>query len=134
MLEHIRVNPIVRVNKTNILPASNLHAAVSSRAKTTVNPMNDLDAAVLRSVFIGNFSATIGRTVINQNYLDILKCLIAKAIDAFWEKSFNVIHWDDYAEPGHLTSHEAISANKSKCAFTISSIVYCADFSLRNRE
>lgn len=46
---------------------------------------------ILKSIFIANITRAVNRTVIVQNYLDILKILFADRSDTFIRKCFNII-------------------------------------------
>ena len=93
---HLRIHPIVAVDKSDNIGTSSRYAIVAGSRHTLILLMNHLDTRIFFGVAIANHGAVVGRTVVNENDFNIGKCLGQKRINAFWQILFDIIYRYNY--------------------------------------
>ena len=93
-----RLDPIVAVNKADIVTARGRNSRLSCAEQTAVLLMHDLHTGILSRIFVANLGAAIGRAVVDNNYFHIIECLRRKALEALTEIFFDFIyrHYNAY--------------------------------------
>jgi hypothetical protein len=85
------MDSVIAVYKGNIFAAGNLNSVISRRRYALVLFVQSLYPAVFPRIFITNFRAFIGGTVINQNTLKAGEGLGKDTVKALFEGFFRVI-------------------------------------------
>ena len=93
-----RLDPIVAVDKADIVTARGRNSRLSCAEQTAVLLMHNLHARVLSRIFVANLGAAVGRTVIDYDYFNIVERLRREAVKALAEIIFNFVyrHYNAY--------------------------------------
>ena len=95
---HIRLNPIIRINESDIIPCAGIESRISRRRESAVFFMYNFYAAVLLRPFVAHGGTIIGRAIVNEDYLEILICLFNNAFNALVEILLDFINRDNDAD------------------------------------
>ena len=103
---HFRVNPIVRVHKSNIVAMHSIQSSVSGRRHTAVLFTNHDNSGILQSKGFAQLPASVAGSVIHQNNLQIPIGLRTDTGNTFSEILFRIIDRHDNRNQrfGHLIS------------------------------
>ena len=105
--KHIKVNKIVRINKSDIFPRNALECYVScSRLSGSFIKIDNLYPLIFFSKILQNLERFILRIIVNTNNLNVLKRLIYKRIQTFFKIQIGIINRGDYRNfRGFFLSH-----------------------------
>ena len=108
-----RLDPIVAVDKADIVTARGRNSRLSCAEQTAVLLMHNLHARVLSRIFVANLGTAVGRAVVDNDYFHIIECLCRKALETLAEIFFNFIyrHYDAY--------HNFISLKTNRILFLL---------------
>ena len=94
---------VIAVHKGDILTPCNIHSCISCRASSCrLLLMNHRDPGIACGIFISYGAASIGRTVVYNEDLNIPQCLPQYIVKTFSEISPTVPHWYNHANRRNL--------------------------------
>ena len=59
LFKHLRLDPIIGIDESDVLPCRDLHATVTSRPQPTILAMHNLDSRILLGVFFSHITTAI---------------------------------------------------------------------------
>ena len=81
--KHLRLHPIIRINKTDIFTSCTCDACVTCWPQSSIFLVNYLYSSVVLSILTRNFSTTVRTTIINKNYFNVFKRLSKNTVNTF---------------------------------------------------
>ena len=93
--EHIRLDIIVGIHKTNILATGDFHPCIARRTETTITFVNNFYAHILVRPSVRNCGRGVGRAIIHDDDFEIAMRLDRKALQASVKISLCVVRRHD---------------------------------------
>ena len=90
-LEHVLVDPVVRINKSNVLTLRCLKSTVAGSPQPPILTMNHCNSGISLGKIIGNLPTSVRRSVINKDDLDILEGLVDNTMNTRFKIQFYVV-------------------------------------------
>lgn len=128
--QRVRQNVIVAVDEANIFSARMFDAGVACRTETEIFFVaHEADFIVAAVKFLAQFGSTVGRGVVDENYLKILEGLRQNAVDANFYILLDFVHRHDDGNCGTVIHDIA-----SKKIFIVAIILSAENFFNGGRE
>ena len=96
--EHFWLGKIVRIDKSEVLPARRRNSGIPCVGHSPVRLMHHPYARVLCGEAVAHLRTAVGRAVVNEDDLNVGKSLRPERRNTAREVFFNVVYRDDYAD------------------------------------
>ena len=96
----LRMDKIVAVNEADVLPSCNSKPCVAGLGQPAVFFMDHKDSRIPCGIFVADFGAVIGRSVIYEEELKVCKGLGENTVNATAQKGLNLVYGNDDANFG----------------------------------
>jgi hypothetical protein len=85
------IDKVVGIDEGKIVALGDVEACVASVAESAVLLVDDVDALILHCPFNADSRAGVGRSVVDQNQLVVVKILMNHALDTLFECGLYIV-------------------------------------------
>ena len=105
LFKHLRLNPIVAVDKSNDVGTGCSNTIVTSGGNSSIRFMYNYDTGIQFSITVAYHSAVVGRAIVNENNLNVFQCLSQNGINAFRQIFFDIVDRYNYTYYREIRFH-----------------------------